>query len=448
MKKARKAAGAILCAALLAAGVIKWYKPPASNNVIQYKTTTLARTTLGTRISATGTLEPEEVIDVGAQVAGKVNAFGLDTNNKPIDYGSVVVQGGVLARIDDSLYTSEVAQAKAQLQQAKAGSFKAQADLKQMLAKANQAKLEWERAQKLGAKYESQTDLDTYRANHEVAQANLEVAKGSLGQAEAQITQAQATLERAERNLGYCTITSPVNGVIIDRRVNIGQTVVASLNTPSLFLIAKDLKRMQVWVSVNEADIGSIKPGQKATFTVDAFPGREFQGTVGKVRLNASMSQNVVTYTVEIVTDNSDNTLIPYLTANVQFHTQEKQNVLAVPNAALHWMPESASQQASSAEPSDTSQSSATAEEKKPGNVWVKDALGSPRAIQVRVGINDGVLSEVESPELGEGMQVIVGQREAAQAGSASASGSAGEGASNPFLPKMKPPKNAGPPPM
>ena len=155
------------------------------------------------------------------------------------------------------------------------------------------------------------------------------MGEAAIVQAKAGLAQAEALLRRAQRNLSYCTINSPVKGVIIDRRVNIGQTVVASLNAPSLFLIAKDLKRMQVWVAVNEADIGKIHPGQPVTFTVDAFPGETFRGEVGKVRLNATMTQNVVTYTVEIVTDNSNGRLLPYLTANVQFEVDRRDNVLA-----------------------------------------------------------------------------------------------------------------------
>ncbi len=153
--------------------------------------------------------------------------------------------------------------------------------------------------------------------------------EAAVAQAKAATVQAQAALDKAQRNLDFCTIKSPVKGVIIDRRVNIGQTVVASLNAPSLFLIAKDLTRMQIWVAVNEADIGRIVPGAPVTFTCDAFPGRQFEGTVGKVRLNATMTQNVVMYTVEVNTENPDNVLLPYLTANVHFVTQKESNVLA-----------------------------------------------------------------------------------------------------------------------
>jgi HlyD family secretion protein len=207
-------------------------------------------------------------------------------------------------------------------------------------AKLNQAERDWQRAQKLGPSDAlAQSTYDAYRSAYDTAVANVAVGKAAILQAKASLAQAEAVLRRAQRNLGYCTIKSPVKGVIIDRSVNIGQTVVASLNAPSLFLIAKDLKRMQVWVAVNEADIGKIRPGLPVTFTVDAFPGETFRGEVGKVRLNASMTQNVVTYTVEIVTDNSSGRLLPYLTANVQFELDRRTNVLMVPNAALRWKP-------------------------------------------------------------------------------------------------------------
>ena len=301
----------------------------------------MQRGDLQATISATGTVEPEEVVDVGAQVAGRIVTFGKDKNGEEVDYGSVVEAGMVLARIDDALYAADAASAKAQLAQAKAAVQKAQADLGQMQAKLLQTENDWARAQKLGPSDAlSQTDFDAARAAYEVAKANLAVGKAAIVQAQGTVAQAEATLKRALQNLSYCTIVSPVKGVIIDRRVNIGQTVVASLNAPSLFLLAKDLKRIQVWVSVNEADIGRIKPGQPVTFTVDAYPGEVFSGEVGKVRLNATMTQNVVTYTVEIITDNSSGKLLPYLTANVTFIVGERKNVLLVPNAALRWTPQ------------------------------------------------------------------------------------------------------------
>lgn len=291
-----------------------------------YRLRQLERGDLVVEIGATGTLEPEEVIDIGAQVAGQIVALGTDTSGKMVDYGSAVEEGMVLARIDQALYQSDVAQASAQLK-------RSQADLVQLQAKFFQAERDWKRAQSLGPSDAlSQSAFDAYRAAFESARANITVG-------EAAITQAQAILERAERNLGYTVIRSPVRGIIIDRRVNIGQTVVSSLNAPSLFLLAKDLHRMEVWVSVNEADIGKIYPGQPVHFTVDAFPGESFKGEVRKVRLNASMTQNVVTYVVEVATDNSSGRLLPYLTANVRFLVSNRENVLIVPNAALRYSP-------------------------------------------------------------------------------------------------------------
>ena len=190
--------------------------------------------------------------------------------------------------------------------QAKAALQRAEADLEQLQAKLYQAERDWERAQKLGPSEALAEPATTPTSRPtRLPRPTSPWARRRSSRPKAGLAQAEALRRRAQRNLGYCTIKSPVKGVIIDRRVNIGQTVVASLNAPSLFLIAKDLKRMQVWVAVNEADIGKIRPGQPVTFTVDAFPGETFRGEVGKVRLNASMTQNVVTYTVEIVTDNS-----------------------------------------------------------------------------------------------------------------------------------------------
>ena len=165
------------------------------------------------------------------------------------------------------------------------------------------------------------------------------MAKAQVGVAQASIGQAQALLNSATTDLGYTEIKSPVKGVIVDRRVNVGQTQVSALSASSLFLLAKDLGRVQIWASVNEADIGRIHTGQKATFTVDTFPGEAFQGVVSQVRLNATMTQNVVTYTVVVTTENKDMRLLPYMTANVNFEIEHHDNVLKVPNAALRWKP-------------------------------------------------------------------------------------------------------------
>ena len=169
------------------------------------------------------------------------------------------------------------------------------------------------------------------QADYDTSQADLETKKPALAAAEAAVEQAKANLETAQTNVNYCTITSPVKGVIVDRRVNMGQTVVSSLSAPSLFLIARDLTRMQLWASVNEADIGQIHPGQPVQFTVDAFANTTFRGEVSQIRLNANMTQNVVTYTVVVTTDNTSGRLLPYMTANVKFEVAKRNKVLLVP---------------------------------------------------------------------------------------------------------------------
>jgi len=382
-----------------------------------YQTAQLTRQDLLMTIDATGTLEPEDVVDVGAQVAGQILAFGYDRDQHIVDYGSRVDAGTVLARIDDTLYAADVAQNKAQIQVAEASVARAEAEADQANAALVLARRTWNRAQKLGAgPAMSQADYDTCQANYETALAGMAVARASVSQAHAGLTQARAALDRARRYLDYCTITSPVQGVIIDRRVNIGQTVVANLNAPSLFLIARDLGRMQIWVAVNEADIGKIRVGQQVSFTVDAFPEERFSGRVEKIRLNAAMTQNVVTYTVEIRIPNPDERLMPYLTANVRFEVDRQENVLCVPNSALIWQPRA--EQIDPAfrhlEPETSGSPDWKALSKKEESLtrrhwlWIaKDGYVTP--LQVEAGISDGVVTAVTGRGLETGMAVVTG---------------------------------------
>jgi len=358
-------------------------------------------------IGASGTLEPEQVIDVGAQVAGRIIRFGTDSAGKPIDYGSSVERGTILAYIDESLYASDVAQAEAQVEQARAGVTRSEADLEQMKAKLYQTEREFNRAKELGpGDALSQSDYDLAQANFETAKANLNVGIAAIRQARLSVVQSEAALSRSRQNLSYCIIRSPIRGVIIDRRVNIGQTVVASLNAPSLFLIAKDLRRIQIWVPVNEADIGSVHPGQTVTFTVDAHPGETFSGNVGKTRLNATMTQNVVTYTIEVNTDNSSGKLLPYLTANVKFLVDERKNVLMVPNAALRWTPPVDGNAGRSERP-ERPADGRTAEAAS-AVVWILKNE-KPFPVHLRTGLTDGAFTEIQNSELKEGQEVIIG---------------------------------------
>jgi len=245
----------------------------------------------------------------------------------------------------------------------------------------------------------------------------------------------------AQSDLGYPQIRSPVEGTIIARRVNIGQTVVASLNAPSIFLIAKDLRRMQVWASVNEADIGRIRLDMPVSFTVDAFPDDTFRGTVTQIRKNAQMTQNVVTYTVIVTTDNSDLKLLPYLTANVRFEVERRENVLLVPNAALRWKPADEKQNTS-----ETHQFAEAGANQNHGDtkehahrLWVVEGE-SVRPLPVKIGVSDGSNTEVSGNDIKEGLEVIVGTLDAAE------QKAAGETTTNPFLPKMPKGRRPGPP--
>ena len=429
-----------------------WYQHRGNGTSVSFKTAQVMRGGLLVTIDATGTLEPEEVVDVGAQVAGQILAFGTDADGKVVDYGSRVQQGTVLASIDKALAEADVKQAEAQVKSAQAGVRRAEADLEQLKAKLSQAERDWERAKKLGpSEALAEAAYDSYQSAYEIAKANVAVGEASMLEAKAALAQAETGLWRAERNLGYCTIVSPVKGVVIDRRVNIGQTVVASLNAPSLFLIAKDLKRMQVWVAVNEADVAKIYPGQPVTFTVDALPDETFRGEVVKVRLNASMTQNVVTYTVEIVTDNSAGRLLPYLSANVKFEVNRRENVLLLPSAALRWTP-SVEQVAPELrdgpppgrpQPPSLPQGPPAETSAKGGDTTRRGVLYAlagqyVRPVPVRVGLSDGSQTEVASEGLEEGMEIVTGVQGA---------GAVSTDTSNPFMPKLPAPPKGGAPP-
>ncbi len=426
-----------------------WYWKNGSNKGPSFRTEALSRGNLVATISATGTIEPEEVIDVGAQIAGQIMEFGTDINDstKTIDYRSHVEKDTVLARIDDSLYAPDVATARADVRLAEADVQRAQADLDTAKSKLSQTSRDWERAKRSGTAM-SESDRDSYLNAWETARSAVPAAEANLEKAKRTVDMKKAILAKAEKNLGYCTIKSPVKGVIIDRRVNIGQTVVASLSAPSLFLIAKDLRRLQVWAQVNEADIGNIHKGQTATFTVDAYPSDTFTGVVSKVRLNANMTQNVVTYTVEVTTDNPvdkdhpDGKLLPYLTANLQFKVAERKGVLLVPNAALRWKPRS--EEVAPEYRDEYVQSlrrRATQEDDKAGSgekkqhnratLWVEDE-GFVRPIKVRTGLTDGFRTEIvavesEQVELKESMHVVTGTTQKGPI----------QDADNPFVTKM-----------
>jgi HlyD family secretion protein len=429
----------LLLAGFGAGGI--WYWRAAANPPASFRTVPVKRGELLATISATGTLEPEEVIDIGAQVQGQIDSFGTDPNDsiKLVDYGTQVDKGTTLAHIDDALYRSDVENAEAQLAQAQANLQRAQADLLQMKAKLFQADRDWARAKYLKpGQAIADADYDTAQATYESCKSALAVGEATIVQNQKAVQAAESVLKRAKVNLDYCTIRSPVKGVVVDRRVNIGQTVVSSLNAPSLFLIATDLKRMQIWASVNEADIGQIHKGQAVSFTVDAYPGEVFRGQVNKIRLNATMTQNVVTYTVEVNTDNSSGQLLPYQTANLQFEVSKRSDVLLVPNAALRWLPQAGkvhpdaradfitSQRRKEATPGAPTATDAEKEAHDRGTLWVRDG-DFVRPVKVRIGLSDGNMTEILKGDVADGTDVVVGEGHT----------DAGANTTNPFAPQM-----------
>ena len=370
--------------------------PPA------FRTAPVTRGDLVLTVAASGTLEPERIAEAGSQAAGIVTRLGPDPRaktdpkyqGKSIDFGSPVEAGTVLAEIRNDRYV-------AQVEQARAGCRRAQAELAQAKAKLDLAEAQWRRAEELAKRNAiAASESDGLRSGLKVAQAAVAVA-------EAELLQSEAALKQAELELDATQVRSPVHGVVIDRRVNVGQTVAPDARAPALFLIASDLKKMQVWATVHEADVGRVREGQPVRFTVDARPGEVFAGRVHQVRLNATMTQNVVTYTVVVTTDNSDGKLLPYLTANVQFEVERRKGVLLVPNAALRWRP-----QPEWVAP-DARRQLAPGEEgpqdpRERRRVWVQDGR-YVRPLDVQAGATDGAKTEITGGNLEEGSRVIVG---------------------------------------
>ena len=425
----------IFCIVIAAAGVggkFAWdHFYGKKSGSIAFHTEEIKRADLMSVINASGTVEPEELVNVGAQVSGKIMSFGTDANGKQVDYGSKVTKGMVLAKIDEVLYEAALKESNASLLQAKAGILRAEANYKQAKAKLALARRNWDRARELYPKGAmAKSDYDSCESAFLTCTADIAVTEAEKEQAKAQLAIAEASLIKAERNLSYCVINSPVDGVIIDRRVSVGQTLVSNMSASSIFLIATDLKKMQVWASVNEADIGAIKKGMPVIFTVDTFPGRDFEGVVHKVRLNATMSQNVVTYVVEISTENSDGTLLPYLTANVRFIRQRRNNVLSVSNAALRYTPDDPELVVP-----EQRKEFVSGITRNPGEriLWLQEGK-LLKFVRVTTGLTTGNSSEITSGNIKEGDIVVNGQSEKAiqkKRGSAKSDGR------SPFMPKM-----------
>jgi HlyD family secretion protein len=305
--------------ALLGAGAWYWTSRKADGAESAYRTATVERGDIRVAISATGTLSAISTVTVGSQISGQVT-------DVLVDYNSEVKKGEVLARIDPSTYEAQIEQGNAQI-------ANAQASLRQAQATLANAELDYTRKADLGTqKLVAQSDVDLARAARDQARAQVNAAQAS-------IRQQTASTQTTRVNLDRTVIRSPVDGVVLTRTIEPGQTVAASLQAPELFTIAEDLSKMKIELAVDEADIGQVKVGQSVSFTVDAFADRQFRGEVQQVRLSATTTSNVVTYPVVVSVDNSDGTLLPGLTVNAEIEVSKRDNILKISNAALRYKP-------------------------------------------------------------------------------------------------------------
>jgi len=273
-------------------------------------------------------------VQVGSQVSGTISKLNVDFNSR-------VKKGQIIAQIDPALFQGTLLQAKADLANAQANDLAARANLEKAQATAVQTKADYDRTVGLTKDgVMSQQQLDLAKANYDTAAAAVSAAQAAVTQAAAQVQQKQAAVEVAQTNLDYTTIHAPIDGTVIARSVDVGQTVAASLQAPTLFTIAQDLTKMQVYASTDESDVGMIRPGQVATFKVDAYPKDTFTGTVSQVRMNATTVQNVVTYNTIIDFDNPEMKLFPGMTAYITLPVANATGVLRVPNGALRYKPD------------------------------------------------------------------------------------------------------------
>src|SRR5256714_8754328 len=284
-------------------------------------------------VEATGTINAVITVQVGSQVSGTIAKLNVDFNSR-------VHKGDVVALIDPALFQGALLQASADLENAKANLAASQANLEKAKATASQAKADYDRTLALTKEgVLSQQQLDSAKANYQSANATVNGAAASVTQAQAQVNQKQAAVTVAQTNLNYTVIRSPIDGIVVARNVDVGQTVAASLQAPTIFTIAQDLTKMLVYAKTDESDVGNIKPGRPVSFKVDAFPKETFQGRVSQVRMNATTVQNVVTYDTIVEFNNPEMKLFPGMTAYVTIPVATAQNVLKLPNAALRYKP-------------------------------------------------------------------------------------------------------------
>src|SRR6478672_41428 len=328
----KRAVIVVLIVAAVGAGAGAYYKLKGGAEV-QVNTSPVTRGDIIDTVGATGTLQAVTTVQVGSQVSGNISWLGADFN-------SIVKKGQVIARLDPSLFQAQMDQSKANLLKAQADEARSKADVDRNRVALVDSQQKYTRAKELAAKQlVTQQDLDSAKLAVDTAESALQSSIAAQNSSQASVVQAQASLSQAQVNLDHCTITAPIDGIVIQRSVDVGQTVAASMQAPTLFIIAADLTKMQVNANIDEADVGRIRPQQNVTFRVDAYPGEEFQGSVAQIRLQPVVVQNVTTYATIINVPNSDLKLKPGMTANLRVQIARRPDVLRIANAALRFRP-------------------------------------------------------------------------------------------------------------
>ncbi len=327
----RAVIGVLIVAAIGAGAGAYYYKRGGTE--LQVNTAPITRGDVIDTVGATGTLQAVTTVQVGSQVSGNISWLGADFN-------SIVKKGQVIARLDPSLFQAQLQQTRANLAQARANLTKAQSELDRAKVQLVDAQQKYARAKELGERrLLPQSEVDAAKIAVDTGQAAVASQQATLNQAQAAVTQAEASVNQAQVNLDHTVIVAPIDGIVTQRSVDVGQTVAASMQAPTLFIIAADLTEMQVNANIDEADVGRIRPNQHVTFRVDAYPTETFEGVVTQVRLQPVVVQNVTTYGTVITVPNPDLKLKPGMTANVKIEIAKKTNVLRVPNTALRFRP-------------------------------------------------------------------------------------------------------------
>lgn len=400
-----------------------------TNKAPQYFTEKVQKGDIQDVVQATGTINAVTTVQVGSEVSGTIEKLSADFN-------SHVTKDQVVAQIEPSLFQGALLQAKANLADAQANLLAAKANLAKAQAAAVQANQDYGRNLSLA------NDGVIPAQQLDAAKATLDADNAAVGAAQAQVTQAAAQVQQnsaavtvAQTNLDHTIIKSPIDGTVIARSVDVGQTVAASLQAPTLFTIAQDLTKMQVYVSTDESDVGSIHAGQKVNFKVDAFPTQTFTGTVSEVRLNATAVQNVVTYTTIVDFDNPDLKLFPGMTAYVSIPVASANNVVKVPNGALRYTPDLTAQQIAALDQkaginnAARGRKGAQSQDQTTAVVWKLDGNKQLQPVQIKLGITDHTTTEVAqvmNGSLNQGDQVVTGAASAKTATTKAAPGIGG----------------------